>query len=102
MQGLQRNLTYHGQLVTGVAGLDRQAPGLLQLQFSGSSPAMEAEGASIHWARSVERNKLRYTVVISDGDAKSISRLNNEHPYSSDIVIQVITFMLISFIFIVI
>ena len=66
--------------------------------YTGSSPAMEAEGASILWARSVEKNKLRYTVVISDGDAKSISRLNNEHPYGTDIEIQVITYMLILFI----
>ncbi len=41
--------------------------------YTGSSPAMEAEGASIPWARSVAKNKLRYTVVISDGDAKTIS-----------------------------
>ena len=61
--------------------------------FTGSSPAMEAEGASILWGRSVEKNRLRYTTVISDGDAKSIVRLNNEHPYGSDVVIQVITFM---------
>ena len=66
--------------------------------YTCSSPAMEAEGGSILWARSVEKNKLRYTVVISDGDAKSISRLNNEHPYGTDIEIQVITFMLILFI----
>ena len=70
--------------------------------FSGSSPAMEAKEASILWARSVAKNKLRYMVVISDGDAKTISRLNSEHPYGSDVVIQVITFMLILFIFIVI
>ena len=70
--------------------------------FTGSSPAMEAEGASILWGRSVEKNRLRYTTVISDGDAKSNIRLNNEHPYGSDAVIQVITFMLILFIFIVI
>ena len=54
-------------------------------------------------SESVERNQLRYTMVISDGDAKLISRLNNEHPYGCDIVIQVITFMLlILFIFMVI
>ena len=52
--------------------------------------------------RSVEKNKLQYTMVISDGDAKTISRLNSEHPYGSDVVIQVITFMLILFIFMVI
>ena len=67
--------------------------------FTGSSPSMEAEGASIVWGRSVEKNRLRYTTVISDGDAKSIVRLNNEQPYGSDVVIHVITFMLILFIF---
>ncbi len=36
--------------------------------YTGSS-AMKAEGVSILWARSVGKNKLRYTVVISDGDA---------------------------------
>ena len=70
--------------------------------FSGSSPAIEAERVSILWGRSVEKNRLWYTTVISDGDAKSILRLNNEHPYGSDVVIQVITFRLIFFIFIVI
>ena len=66
--------------------------------YTGSSPAMEAEGASMLWTRSVEKNKLWYTVVISDGDARTISRLNNEHPYGTDIEIQVSTFMLILFI----
>ena len=70
--------------------------------FTGSSPAMEAEGASILWGRSVEKNQLRYTTVISDGDAKTILWLNGEHPYGSDVVIEVITFMLILFIFMVI
>ena len=56
---------------------------------------MEAEGASILWARAVEKHKLRYTVVISDGDAKIIS---SEYPYGTDIEIQVSTFMLILFI----
>lgn len=37
--------------------------------FDGSSPAMEAEGTSRLWARSVEKLKLRYTCIISDGDS---------------------------------
>ena len=57
--------------------------------FSGSSPAMEAEGGSILWARAVEKNKLRYTVVISDGDAKTNSQLNSKNPYGSDDVLEV-------------
>ena len=36
--------------------------------------------------------------MISDGDAMTISRLNSEHSYGTDIEIQVITFMLIWFI----
>ena len=63
--------------------------------YTGSSPGREAEGASILWARSVEKHKLRYTVVISDGDTKTIS---SEYPYGTDIDIQVSTFMLILFI----
>ena len=70
--------------------------------FTGSSPAMETEGASILWGSSVEKNRLRYTTVISDGNSKSILLLTNEHPYGGDGVIEVITFMLILFIFIVI
>ena len=58
--------------------------------YTGSSPAMETEGASILWARSVEKHKLRYTAVISDGDAKTIS---SEYPYGTDIEIQISTFM---------
>ena len=66
--------------------------------YTGSSHAMEAEGASILWARSDEKYKLQYTVLISDGDAKTISRLNSEHPYGTDIEIQVSTYMFILFI----
>ena len=34
--------------------------------YSGSSPAMEAEGTSHLFAHSVERHGIRYTQVISD------------------------------------
>ena len=68
------------------------------LNFTSSSPAKEAEGASILWGRSVEKNQLRYTVVITDGDAKTISRLNSEHPYGSEVVILVITYIYVDFV----
>ena len=35
------------------------------------------------------------TIVISDGDAKTISRLNSEHPYGTDIEIQVSTLLIL-------
>ena len=40
------------------------------VNFTGSSNAMEAEGASILWSRSVQQNQLRYTGFLGDGDAK--------------------------------
>ena len=58
--------------------------------YSGSSPAMEAEATSRLFARSVECLGIRYKRVICDGDSKSIVRVNNEQPYGSDVVIEVI------------
>ena len=51
---------------------------------------MEAEATSHLFARSVERLGIRYKRVICDGDSKSIVRVNNEQPYGSDVVIEVI------------
>ena len=42
---------------------------------------MEATGAIRIWQRSVEKHNLRYTVVISDGDSKTIKHLNDNRPY---------------------
>ena len=39
--------------------------------YTGSSTAMEMTAAEILWKRTVERHKLRYTTVVSDGDAKN-------------------------------
>ena len=60
--------------------------------YSGSSSAIEAEGTSRLFARSVECHGIRYTRVISDGDAKSVARVEIE-------VIYKITFVVISFFF---
>ena len=40
------------------------------MNYSGSSPAMEVEGVKRNWLRSVEKLKLMYTSFISDGDSK--------------------------------
>lgn len=52
--------------------------------YSGSSGGMEKEAACRLWSRSLD-HKLRYTVIVSDGDTntyKSILELNdNEGPY---------------------
>ena len=39
--------------------------------YYGSSGAMETEGAVRIWSRSIEKHKLRYTTMISDGDSST-------------------------------
>jgi hypothetical protein len=58
--------------------------GACQRTHTGSSPAMECEGAVRIWKRSAETRHLRYTEVISDGDAKTIVALNESKPYGDD------------------
>ena len=52
-----------------------------QANFEGSAPAMEAEGASVMFAHSVARYKLRYRRMVCDGDSKSFHRISSEKPY---------------------
>jgi hypothetical protein len=42
---------------------------------------MEVEAARVLWRRSVQRHKLRYTLLLSDGDAKTFTELKNIKPY---------------------
>ena len=53
----------------------------------GSSGMMEVEAARVLWRRSVQHHKLRYTVMLSDGDAKTFTELNNIKPYG-DVIIE--------------
>ena len=46
-----------------------------------ASGAMEVEGACILFCRSVEKNKLRYTKMLGDGDAKTHARIEAVDPY---------------------
>ncbi len=54
---------------------------------SGSSPAMERDGAMVLWSRSIERLNLRYTTVVSDSDSKTIVSLNESLPYGEGVKI---------------
>ncbi|KAL8574808.1 hypothetical protein ACOMHN_018862 [Nucella lapillus] len=42
------------------------------------------EGAKVMWGRSVERNKMRYTTMLSDGDSKAFTELCKLNPYGPD------------------
>lgn len=43
--------------------------------FDGNGGAVEAEAAKRIWQRSINKYKLRYTTLLSDGDAKTYSDL---------------------------
>lgn len=47
------------------------------VNFNGSSPAMEAEGATVLWSRSIQRHNLRYRWMVSDGDSKAFNAVEN-------------------------
>ena len=46
-----------------------------------SSNAMEAQGAKEMWNRSVEKNRMRYTTFVGDGDSKAYETVCDEKPY---------------------
>lgn len=56
------------------------------INYTGSSPAMEATGALRIWQRSIETLQLRYTTVISDRDSKTNKHLNDNKPYGEVII----------------
>lgn len=47
------------------------------INFAGSSPAMESEGVVVLWERSVERHNLRYRWMVSDGNNKTFNSVEN-------------------------
>lgn len=40
---------------------------------------MEAEGATVLWNRSVELHKMRYKWMVSDGDSKAFSAVEDTY-----------------------
>ena len=56
--------------------------------FIGSSGVMEKEGALTIWKRSIEKHKLRYTTIISDGDAVTFPALSRAEPYGKNHLIS--------------
>lgn len=49
------------------------------INFHGSSPAMETEGAKVLWNRSLERHKIRYKWMVSDGDSKAFNAVEDTY-----------------------
>ena len=55
------------------------------LNHGGSSRAMEADIAATLWERSQEKNNLRYTVFVGDGDGASYGRVSALKPYRKEL-----------------
>lgn len=55
--------------------------------FEGASGSMEVEAAQRIWLRSIKKNNLRYTTVLSDGDARTWTKLKELAPYGSSVQI---------------
>ena len=56
--------------------------GLCEKNFDGPSSSMETAAAKILWSRSLEKHNMRYTVLLSDGDNKTLASINdNLKPY---------------------
>lgn len=56
--------------------------------YEGSSGSMEMHAAEILWKRSVEDLKMRYTVVLSDGDSKTYNHLSKLKIYGNTIILK--------------
>lgn len=56
---------------------EHEASGQCDINYTGSSPGMEAEAASVIWNRSLEKHKMRYKWMVCDGDSKSHSAVEN-------------------------
>ena len=56
---------------------EHAASGECDINFTGSSPAMEAEGAAVLWNRSIELHNIRYKWMVSDGDSKAFNTVEN-------------------------
>lgn len=62
--------------------------GKCQINFEGSSSAMEANGAEILFSRSVARHNMRYRWMISDGDSKAYTRVVEKDVYGEDCKVE--------------
>ena len=56
---------------------EHEASGECDINFTGSSPAMEAEGAAVLWKRSIELHNIRYKWMVSDGDSKAFNTVED-------------------------
>ena len=62
--------------------------GNCSINYEGSSNAMEMEGASIIWKRSLEKHNFRYSFMVSDGDSKAFNKVSENNNYGDNCKIE--------------
>ena len=60
--------------------IEHEALNDCDINFEGSSPAMESEGAKILWERSLSTHNLQYRWMTCDGDSKAFSSVEDTYP----------------------
>lgn len=58
------------------------------INYIGSSNAMETEAAKRIWSRSFEKYGIRYTGFLSDGDSKAYNSVVEMKPYGTNVLIE--------------
>ena len=58
-----------------------------KITHTGSAGSMESSGILKMFQRSEEKNKLRYTTFIGDGDSSSYKTVTTAKPYGDDVII---------------
>ena len=60
--------------------MEHEASNECDINFHGSSPAMEADGAKVLWERSITSHNLQYQWMTCDGDSKAHSAVEEVYP----------------------
>ena len=58
-----------------------------QANYRKSSKSMESAGCEVLWGRSLEKNQLRYTTFVGDGDSSAYKTVQEKQLYGSDVQI---------------
>ena len=58
------------------------------MNYTGNPGGMEVAVAEDLWDRSVDRHDFCYTIIFSDGDAKTFKRLSEMEVYGPDVKLE--------------
>lgn len=65
-----------------------KSSGECDINYEGSSVAMEMFAAHVLWNRSISHGQMRYTTILSDGDSKTFNHLVHENVYGREVTLK--------------